>query len=300
MGFNRPTEEQVRQIFTQFDEIKFLKKGGFKAVYKVSTKGNIEAFKIVFIPVYGQAEISSEVRKESFARVKREIKILNNCKSPEIVKLGTIQPTNVIFGEQEFIAYTEEYLDGHNLRELIKKKIMPSEHEVRLLLLSLLKAIREFWSLGVIHRDIKPENIIKLGLPERNYVLIDLGIAFSIIDTPLTFDAQHRMPPGTFRYLAPEMLQPNFRESIDFRSDLYAAAVTVYEYAAGRHPLAKNEDDLITTLSRIIKEPPKSLKEFRDDLSVSIVQIIDQMLKKIPALRPSNLNMLIKNIEDKI
>ena len=78
MGFNRPTEEQVRQIFTQFDEIKFLKAGGFKAVYKVSTKGNIEAFKIVFIPVYGQAEISSEVRKESFARVKREIIILNN------------------------------------------------------------------------------------------------------------------------------------------------------------------------------------------------------------------------------
>ena len=75
--------------------------------------------------------------------------------------------------------------------------------------------------------------------------------------------------------------------------------MTVYEYAAGRHPLAKNEDDLITTLSRIIKEPPKSLKEFRYDLSVSIVQIIDQMLKKIPALRPSNLNMLIKNIEDK-
>ena len=75
---------------------------------------------------------------------------------------------------------------------------MPSEHEVRLLLLSLLKAIREFWSLGVIHRDIKPENIIKLGLPERNYVLIDLGIAFSVIDTPLTFDAQHRMPQELF------------------------------------------------------------------------------------------------------
>ncbi len=73
MGFSLPTEEQVKQIFTQFDEIKFLKAGGFKAVYKVSTKGNIEALKIVFIPVYGEAEINSEVRKESFARLKREI-----------------------------------------------------------------------------------------------------------------------------------------------------------------------------------------------------------------------------------
>ena len=50
---------------------------------------------------------------------------------------------------------------------------------------------------------------------------------------------------------------------------------------------------------RGIKCEWKNFEEFRDDLSVSIVQIIDQMLKKIPALRPSNLNMLIKNIEDK-
>ena len=64
---------------------------------------------------------------------------------------------------------------------------------------------------------------MRLADTTRPFVLLDLGIAFSVFDTPLTFDAQNRMPPGTFRYLAPEMLQLNFRETIDFRSDVYAA-----------------------------------------------------------------------------
>jgi serine/threonine protein kinase len=132
---------------------------------------------------------------------------------------------------------------------------------------------------------------------DRRYVLLDLGIAYSVVDTPLTFDASHRMPPGTFRYLAPEMLQIGFRDSIDFRSDLYTAALTVYEYAAGLHPLAKDKDDLIATLSRIARESPKSLGEHRPDLSTFLISTVDQMLKKIPALRPSNINMLIDKLE---
>jgi serine/threonine protein kinase len=130
--------------------------------------------------------------------------------------------------------------------------------------------------------------------------VLDLGIAFSVADTPLTFDASQRLPPGTYRYLAPEMLQPGFRDSIDFRSDIYTAAMTVYEYAAGLHPLAKNKDDLIATLSRIVRESPKSLGEYRADLTPFLIGTVDQMLKKIPALRPSNINMLIDKLERNI
>jgi hypothetical protein len=96
------------------------------------------------------------------------------------------------------------------------------------------------------------------------------------------------------------MLQPGFRDSIDFRSDIYTAAMTVYEYAAGLHPLAKNKDDLIATLSRIVRESPKSLGEYRADLTPFLIGTVDQMLKKIPALRPSNINMLIDKLERNI
>jgi len=303
MHVEPPKPEDIKSVFPQFEEVHFLKAGGFKAVYKIIVNGSTEAFKIVYIPDISGAdpEVSSELKKESLGRIAREIKILNDCRSPEIVKLGSIQPIPVVLNSREYVAYSEEFLDGDTIRELIRQSIRPTEQDLRLLLLSLLRAIRELWSLNFIHRDIKPDNIMKLNRKvDRSFVLLDLGIAFSIADTPLTFDASNRLPPGTYRYLAPEMLQPGFRESIDFRSDIYSAALTVYEYAAGQHPLSKSKDDLIATLSRIIQESPKSLREYRNDLSPFIIGTIDQMLKKIPALRPSNINLLIDKLGEDI
>lgn len=302
MNFEPPKAEEIKTAFPQFQEVLFLNAGGFKAVYKAVENGITEAFKIVHIPeVSGvDPEVGKEIRKESLGRIAREIKILNSCKSPEIVKLGSLQPVPAVIAGREYIAYSEEFLDGVTLRELMRRAIKPSEKDLRSLFLSLLKAIRELWSFNVIHRDIKPDNVMKLNHKDRSYVLLDLGIAYSAVGTPLTFDASHRLPPGTYRYLAPEMLQPGFREAIDFRSDIYTAAMTIYEYAAGQHPLAKNKDDLITTLSRIVRESAPSLRAFRPDLSSTITGTVDQMLKKIPALRPSNINMLIKQLEEKI
>lgn len=302
MRFEPPKAEEIKTIFPQFKEVRFLNVGGFKAVYKTVANVGFEAFKIVHIPETSgiEPEVSNEIRKESLGRIAREIRILNDCKSPEIVKLGSIQPTQVILNNREYVAYSEEFLDGNTLRELIKQSVKPSEEDLRSLFISLLEAIRELWSLNVIHRDIKPDNVMNLNRKDRRYVLLDLGIAFSISDTPLTFNGANRLPPGTYRYLAPEMLQPGFRESLDFRSDIYSAALTIYEYAAGQHPLAKNKDDLIATLSRIVHESPKSLREYRADLSPFFIGTIDQMLKKIPALRPANINMLIDKLEKNV
>lgn len=301
MKFEPPNAEEIKSIFPQFKDVRFLNAGGFKAVYKVVVDVHYEAFKIVHIPETSgvEPEVSNEIRKESAGRIAREIRILNDCKSPEIVKLGTIQPKQVILNNREYVAYSEGFLDGNTLRELTKQSVRPSEEDLRSLFISLLKAIRELWSLNVIHRDIKPDNVMNLNRRDRSYVLLDLGIAFSINDTPLTFNGANRLP-GTYRYLAPEMLQPGFRESLDFRSDIYSAALTIYEYAAGQHPLAKSRDDLIATLSRIVRESPKSLGEYRADLSPFFIGTIDQMLKKIPALRPSNINMLIDKLEKNV
>jgi serine/threonine protein kinase len=127
--------------------------------------------------------------------------------------------------------------------------------------------------------------------------LLDLGIAFAVLETSLTLDPRHRLPPGTLPYLAPEMLQPNFRDSIDYRSDLYAAALTIYECAVGHHPFARKPEDMVTTLSRVLRESPPPLESARPDLSKAFCQLVDSMLKKIPALRPANLPMLIRQLE---
>ena len=129
------------------------------------------------------------------------------------------------------------------------------------------------------------------------FILLDLGIAFAVNETSLTFRAENRMPMATYRYLAPEMLRPDFRDRIDYRTDLYTTGMTVYEYAAGRHPLARDADDLMQTISRALRQPPTPLHQHRSDLPTDFCTLVDGMLKKRPALRPANLRMLFQRLE---
>lgn len=299
MPFSVPTVEELQSRLPHIKDAVPLKQGGFKQPYRITIAGRIEALKLVRVPSTADDEAGELFRKECLGRVAREIQVLAECQSPLLVKLGSIPACELVFGGERFVVYSEEFLDGPDLRALLKQQWKPQEAELRLLFASLLKAIRQLWTLPgrLIHRDIKPDNVIRLTQPERPFVLLDLGIAFAVMETALTVDPRHRLPPGTLPYLAPEMLQPSFRDTIDYRSDLYAAALTVYECAAGHHPFAKRPDDMFTTLSRLLSESPVPLQHVRPDLSKPFCLLVDSMLKKIPALRPANLTKLIEQLE---
>jgi serine/threonine protein kinase len=301
MSFEPPTNDLIRQAFPQIEDIALVDKGGFKAVYRISAGGNVEAFKLILIPSYAGNPDADSLRKEMIGRVRREVTALARCVGPETVKLGSMPLIDVKIADADYVGYSEEFLEGDDLWKLLSSGIpKPPENELRLLFATLLRGIRALWSNGYIHRDIKPKNVMKLSDPRRQFVLLDLGIAYSIQETALTANPGERMPLATYRYLAPELMNPNFRDTIDYRSDLYTAAMTVFEYAAQRHPLAQDRDDMMRTISRALHQPAKPLGELRADLSTGFCQLIDQMLKNKPALRPANLNLLINRMEGNI
>jgi len=214
--------------------------------------------------------------------------------------LGAIAPTEFENAETHYLAYSEEFVDGDDLWKLIRSRPddkTPPLPELVSLFTCLLRCVQELWRHGYVHRDIKPQNVMKTKDVARPFILLDLGIAFAVNETNLTFRPEGRMPPATYRYLAPEMLQPDFRERIDYRTDLYTTGMTVYEYAAGKHPLAKSADDLMQTISRALRQPPTPLREHRPDLPPEFCSLVDGMLKKKPALRPANLKQLIQKLE---
>jgi|GEM_PF-642449 len=299
MNFICPDLEEIKLHYPDVRNIEYKFKGGFKCVYKAEFTNDIhEALKTVFIsdkPENVSAEKQDEI-ESSVKRVIREVNILKKSDNPYIVKLGQIETSKVNFGNGQFIVYSEEYIDGEDLDKLIHQQYKPPETELRQLAYCLFIAIDELWNeYKIIHRDIKPANIIKTGLSDRPFVLLDLGIAYVIHETAITRD--QNIIPGTLHYLAPEMLKPNFRESIDYRSDLYTSALTIYEYATRVHPFRKRDNHAVNTLTRILNEKPASLKSLRDDLSDEFCGMIDQLLKKIPAIRPSNLKKLISFME---
>lgn len=292
-------ERAIRKNFSSINSLNFYEKGGQKKIYLATFEAHKEILKAVLIPSFKGEEDALLFKKEIVGRVQREINVLKKCNIPEIVKLGSISPKSIEVDDEVFVIYSEEFLCGQNLRDIIRDKTHKAdEEELKLLFLALVKAIKELWfSCNVVHRDIKPENIVKTKSKTRPFILLDLGIAFVIAGTPLTALASKRLPPATYHYIAPEMLQsPDFRKNINYRTDLYAAALTVYEYAAKRHPIARKSADTTELLQGALHAMPKPLHQLRADLTKSFCEIIDQCLKKVIVLRPGNLDVLIEKV----
>jgi serine/threonine protein kinase len=289
---DKPDIEKVKKVAPEAGNLEEIGFGGFKVVYKALVSGKIEAVKLVQIP---SDESDETIRDENLRRIARELDILSRCTSPYLVKLGSIAPRTCEINALEYMVYSEEYIPGDSLREIILNDYRPTRQELAELGSCTLKAIRELALMNVIHRDIKPDNIIRTNDPIRPYVLLDLGIAFQVGGTRITRNSARI--PGTLYYIAPEMLDQGFRQNLDYRADLYTVALTLYEFASGDNPFAHRSDPQFTTLYRIKTQRPKPLREHRTDLPAEMCRLIDQLMRKLPALRPANLGQLIEEME---
>ena len=93
------------------------------------------------------------------------------------------------------------------------------------------------------------------------------------------------------------MMEMGFRNSLDYRADLYTIGLTLYEYAAGLNPFMSGGDSEFTTMYRIRHQNPAQLSAHRGDLDTGFCNLVDQLIRKIPALRPANLAQLWKRME---
>lgn len=289
---NKPTIDSVRDAVAPILINEELGEGGFKVAYRARIEGREEALKIVSIPVDPS---NSAVEETNRRRVYREVDILSRCSSLYLVKTGSLAVRDVEISGNPFVVYSEELVEGPSVRDHVRSKVQAPLSDLSRLGWCLLDAVAELESLDVIHRDIKPENVVITDKADRPYVLLDLGIAFAVGGTALTADSG--IIPGTLHYIAPEMLTANFRQTIDSRADLYTIGLTLYEYASGVNPFRRESEPPYSTLYRIKEDHPPPLQTYCPDLDHSFCALVDQLLKKIPALRPGNIALLKKKME---
>ncbi|WP_197443804.1 serine/threonine-protein kinase [Maioricimonas rarisocia] len=99
-----------------------------------------------------------------------------------------------------------------------------------------LRALKYLHSRGVIHGDIKPSNLM---IDHRRRVKLgDFGLARRVSD------AEGSLIKGTTKYMAPELVAPEFGE-VGPQSDLYSLGFTAYELMCG----ADHFEDLFPGLS---------------------------------------------------
>jgi serine/threonine protein kinase len=271
----------------------YLDSGTFKAVYRGGfADGPDEAIKAAYLPPTTDDDVSDRPQLET--RLQRELNALRTCPSQFIVRLGRLYPTIVNVGGNDYLVYSEELLSGRPLRAFIGDRPLPEFARLKSLMLCLLDVIHNLWNAGYVHRDIKPENIIVTDNPTRPFVILDLGIALHVHGTPLT------MPGGwigTPLYMAPEAIRVDYHDHMDFRSDLYSAGMTVFEYACGIHPLRHNADDVYTTFYRVVHQQVPKLELSRGDLPISFCRILDRCLHKSAYLRHNDVSALTHELE---
>ncbi|MFN6067721.1 MAG: protein kinase domain-containing protein, partial [Pseudanabaena sp.] len=121
--------------------------------------------------------------------------------------------------EQEGRQYlVQEFIDGENLLQELKRVGRFSEAKIKELLLDLLPVLQFIHAGQVIHRDIKPENIIRRRSDGR-LVLVDFGAAKVATKTALQKTAT---TIGSPEYTPPEQA----KGKPVFASDIYALGVT--------------------------------------------------------------------------
>jgi cytochrome c-type biogenesis protein CcmH/NrfG/predicted Ser/Thr protein kinase len=211
--------------FPQLDDFEHIGQGGMGVVYKARQRqlNRLVAVKIL-PPSVGEDPAFAE-------RFTREAQALARLNHPHIVQVYDFGRT------EDYFYFVMEYVDGVNLRALIRDAKLKPEEALRIVP-QICEALQFAHDEGIVHRDIKPENIL---IDKKGRVKIaDFGLAKLLgqraEDWSLTGTGQLM---GTLGYMAPEQLQE--AHAVDHRADIYSLGVVFYEMLTGRLPIGKFE-----------------------------------------------------------
>jgi serine/threonine protein kinase len=133
---------------------------------------------------------------------------------------------------------------------------------------------------GIVHRDLKSTNVVVTS--EGLVKVLDFGLAKRVGSgifegSTQSFETDDSMVSGTLPYMAPEVLRG---EGADYRSDLWALGVVLYEAASGCLPFEGRTGFEIS--SAIMRELPKPLGP---PVPLGLWAIIQRCLAKEPMQR---------------
>lgn len=276
--------------FPQITEMQEPIRGGQKLVFRCRDNDSDFVLKIMSSDIsIGTHSLEEPEVDEVFERAKREVTILESCDCENLPKIGPIQLTRFECSGQSLIAFSEEFISGTSLEEILDGGEPLGDAETIALGSDLCRAVGSLWKLKKIHRDIKPANIMRR---EHNgqFVLLDPGIAFDLNDNSLTSPMAIAHTPG---YLAPELSNPAKKRDADCRSDFFLIGTVLYLACTGTHPFLKTPREQWTNIiNNIIHVEPPPPCEVRPEVSRRLSDLIMRLLAKRKHTRYRNTSML--------
>ena len=174
-----------------------------------------------------------------------------------------------------------ELVEGKSLHAMCAEGGLPPDSVLRYGA-QIASALARAHQRGIVHRDLKSANILVTS--DGLVKVLDFGLAKHVHAEALhgstrSFATVENISSvsGTLSYMAPEILRG---EPADYRSDLWALGVVLYELAAGRLPFVGRTGFEISSV--IMQEP---LKPLGPPVPPGLWSIIQRCLAKDPLRR---------------
>lgn len=246
--------------------------GGMGSVYLAE---HVTLRKQVAIKVLHHELCRDQTQVDRFLQEARAASMIGHENIVDIVDFGPVPGGSVFFAM--------EHLDGEDLADLLRRESRLPWARAKGLIVQILRALAAAHHKGIIHRDLKPANCFLIKKPDgRDFVkLLDFGIAK--VTDPESGDGGGLTRTGavfgTAKYMAPEQA---CGEPADNRTDVYAAAVCLYEFMTGTVPY--DGDNFMRVLSQHLTEPltPPTTKAPDANISPAVEAVIVKALSKKP------------------
>eukprot|EP01086_Lenisia_limosa_P003901 TRINITY_DN18675_c0_g1_i1.p1 TRINITY_DN18675_c0_g1~~TRINITY_DN18675_c0_g1_i1.p1 ORF type:complete len:513 (+),score=98.43 TRINITY_DN18675_c0_g1_i1:153-1691(+) len=207
-------------------------------------------------------------RRESLMDdVKREIAILKKLNHPNVLNLTeAIDNTS-----DDKLHIVMEFMSGGPITDGEATSEVFNEEKCREYIWDVISGLAYLHHNKIVHRDIKPENLL---IDSNGRVRIsDFGTAIEYAQ-----DDMFSKDAGTPAFLPPEILEHKGDHS-GRSQDVWAAGITLFVLASGRHPWMKNT---VHELFETIKNDPFEMPEH---FSEELQEVINGALEKDPEKR---------------
>jgi len=222
---------QVGQVLDKYELLERVGQGGMSIVYRATDRSlrRTVAVKILHRHLADSAEARDRFEREAHAVAK--------LRHENIVEIFAYSGKG---SEDSYIV--TEFIDGSTLKEFLGDHPIAFPEVAAMIVLQIGRALAHAHGAGILHRDIKPENVMIRS--DGVVKLMDFGISQMVDLQRLTVTGQLLGSPA---YMSPEHVEG---QPLDFRTDVFACGIVLYQLATGRLPFeGKNPHEILKRIA---------------------------------------------------
>ncbi|MEZ4402213.1 MAG: serine/threonine-protein kinase [Kofleriaceae bacterium] len=180
-----------------------------------------------------------------------------------------------------------EFIDGSTLKQFVTDH-PPRFAEIGAMVVTEIgRALAHAHGHGILHRDVKPENVMIRS--DGVVKLTDFGISQMVDAQRMTVTGQLLGSPA---YMSPEHV---LGRELDFRTDVFAAGIVLYQLTVGKLPFeGKNPHEILKRIAECTFPDPR---QANPRIGTELGKIILRAMAPEPADRYPTMSAMVADLE---